>query len=152
MGILTRVSWRNRWRFWCLTRNVWHWFVRSYLRWVIWIRWVLWRWDIRNWLTIWINGDNLPIWCVGNRDFLSQVVWRNGRATSTSLISVVTLDNWRSNLAEGVASDAPTRVLDDLARDVVKGDRLGEVEALRVVGRRLVTGANVVDRLGTSLL
>ena len=142
--------------FFSVTVGVWvhPWNSRNRLIWrdLRWVSWVLRRWNIRNWVAAWINGDDLPVLRVGNRDRLVQVVWRDGRSTGTSLVSVVAWNDWGVNIAEGVVSNIPAGVIDDLPRDVIKGDRLGEVKALLVVGRCLVTGTDVVNGLRTRLL
>ena len=104
VSIRARVNWGNRWLTRCPTRDVWYRFIWRYLCQIIWIRWVLWRWGIRNWLAVWINWDNLLIWCIGNRDGIAIIVIMQCYLINISVIlaifinirNVTAVDNWRS--------------------------------------------------------
>lgn len=87
-----------------------------------------------------------------NNDLFSQIRWGNRGFTSTRFIGMVALNNWCIDTTKGMTSNIPTRVTDDLPRDIIKGNRLGKVEALLIIGWGLVVSTNVVDRLSPSPL
>lgn len=100
--VLARVGWRNRWRFWRHTWNVWYWFIWRYLCDVSWVSRVLWSWCIWNWVPIWINWNNLTVSCIGNCDRVVIISILDGCAININFIlaipinirNVVAIDKW----------------------------------------------------------
>ena len=67
-SILSWIRWSNFCFFWSHARNVWYRFICSYLSWIIRISCVSWIWYVWNWITRWINWNDLTNLVIYNFD------------------------------------------------------------------------------------
>ncbi|KRL20849.1 hypothetical protein FC47_GL001827 [Limosilactobacillus mucosae DSM 13345] len=148
--VLTRISWCNRaWINWRVAWYFRNWFVWHDLRWIIRVRWVRWRVGTWNWIAIWINRNQFTIWCVGYRFFHVWIVRRCRQSTSSLLVGIVAINDWRIFRTECLGT-FPITHGDDFTSYLVNRNspREGVLLSLNLVSWRLVAGANVVNRLG----
>ena len=90
------LSWFVRSYTWCIchiTWDVWSWSLTT-LSWILWIIVVLWSWCIWNFVSFWINWNDLTKWFISNLIRNFWLIWSNCLRSSFLLIGIVMFYNW----------------------------------------------------------
>ena len=92
-GISSWVRWRYIWNICHITWDDWCWSYAT-LSWIVWIIRILWCWRIWNWVSIWINWNDLTEFLVNYFVCSFWVFWSNCLRSSFLLIGIVMFNNW----------------------------------------------------------
>ena len=102
-------SWFVRSYTWCIrhiTWDDWSWSLAT-LSWIFWIVIVLWSWCFRNWISFWINWNDLTKLFICNLIRNFWLIWSNCLRSSFLLISVVTFNYWNCFFTINVTRSIP---------------------------------------------
>ena len=102
-------SWVIRSYTWCICHITWNY--RSWslatLSWILWIVFVLWSWCTWNFVSFWINRNDLTKWFISNLIRNFWLIWSNCLRSSFLLIGIVMFNNWNYFFAISVTRLIP---------------------------------------------
>ena len=92
-GISSWVRWCYIWNVCHITWDDWCWCYTT-LSWIVWIIRILWSWGTWNFVSFWINWNDLTKWFISNLIRNFWLIWSNCLRSSFLLIGIVMFNYW----------------------------------------------------------